>query len=196
MKTPARTQLTRLLHQLRDGDREAAERVAPLVYDELHGLAAAHMRGERAGHTLQATGLVHEAWARLVEQDKAAWETRSAFFAMSSKIMRHVLVRHALARGRKKRGGGAPREAFEIVIESFAERTLAAGDFIDLHEALERLATIDERAAGIVDLRFFGGMTVQETADILELSTSTVESSFRAARAWLRNALASGRSDP
>ncbi len=184
------SQLTRLLHRARDGDEVAAEQAASLVYDELHDLASGYMGNERPDHSLQTTVLVHEAWAQLSEQPDAEWKTRAAFFAMAAKIMRHALVNHALARSRKKRGGGREREPFEIVIKSLAVRSLAAAEFLDLHEALDRFAQVDERAARVVELRFFSGLTILETAKVLELSSATVESDFRVARAWLREALA------
>ncbi len=181
--------VTQILRRVTSGEEGAVEELAPLVYERLHEMAAGLMRAERPTHTLQTTALVHEAWMRLVGTREAEWETRRGFFAAARKVMRNVLVSHARERLRHKRGGVHDRQPFEIVVEGYDERRLEAGEFLDLNEALETLEEIAPREAKVLDLRFFWGLSVAETADVLGLSKTTVEASYRTARAWLRNKL-------
>lgn len=180
--------LTGLLIAATDGDTEAAEALLPIVYDELHRRAAALMKRESAGHTLQPTMLVHDAWLRLIDQDRVEWTGRGHFFAIASKMMRRVLVDHARRRQRQKRGGDrirvtlAPTEGPALSIERDA-------DVIALDDALTELAEVDPRQADIVVMRFFGGLSVQEVAEILDVSKRTVEAEWTATKAWLKRAL-------
>jgi RNA polymerase sigma factor (TIGR02999 family) len=170
-------EVSRLLLAFRSGDESALARLVPLVYDELHALARRHLHGERTGHTLQTTALIHEAYLRLVAGD-ARWESRIHFFAVSAGTMRRILVDHARARGRVKRGGGAAPVALESVRVAAAE---PAPDVVALDEALERLAAIDARKARVVELHYFGGLTYPETATALGLSAATVDRELRMA---------------
>jgi len=174
-------EVTRLLRQWRGGDELAADRLAPLVYDELRRIAGGLMAGERPGHTLQPTALVHEAFVRLVGAD-VEWQDRTHFLAVGARVMRRLLVDHAKGRNRDKRGGGAARVT--LTPESAAEGPPEA-DVLDLDAALERLAGHDERQARIVELHFFGGLTYDETAEVVGVSPATVKRDLRMAKAWL-----------
>lgn len=185
---------TMLLQRLADGDRAAADQLLPLLYSELHGLASRHMRGERAGHTLQATALLHEAYLRLVDVTEPDWDGRGHFLRMASRAMRNVLVDHARSRNAAKRGGQARRVPLDDALASFETDSL---DLLALDEALERLFVADEQTARIVELRFFGGQSVADTATALSVSPSTVERGWRVARAWLRlELLGAGGDEP
>jgi RNA polymerase sigma-70 factor, ECF subfamily len=177
-----------LLTAVRDGDKAKLPRLVELVYDDLRKLAARYMDGEKRGHTLQPTALVHEAFLKLIEQSQVDWRGKSHFFAVGAQAMRRILVNHAKSRGRIKRGGKLHKlpldEALTICLDD-------DDDVLALDEALEKLATIDERQAKIVELRFFGGLSVEETAEALGLSKRTVEREWTACRAWLRRELAS-----
>ncbi|MCB9898701.1 MAG: RNA polymerase subunit sigma-70 [Planctomycetes bacterium] len=177
------------MNRMQEGDREVAERIAPLVWGELHRLAEQAMRHERGDHTLQPTALANEAWLELSQREGLDWKSRATYFATASLVMRHTLVNHARARRTAKRGGGARRNDFEVLIESFDARPLDTDSFIDLDSALEHLRGIDERKARIIDLRFFCGLTIEEAAGVLDLSPASVGNEFRAARAWLREKL-------
>ena len=182
MTTPE--DITCLLQAWRDGDAAALAALTPLVYGELRRLAEQHMRRERPDHTLQATALVHEAFLRLTGGASIAWENRAHFFKAAARIMRHVLVDHARSRGYAKRGGGGLR----ISIEDGAAAVLAeerAPDLVALDEALGRLERLDPRQHQVVELRFFGGLSVEETAEVLGVSAITVKRDWRSARAWL-----------
>jgi RNA polymerase sigma factor (TIGR02999 family) len=180
--------VTTLLRAWRSGNQSALDRMVPLVYDELRAIAARLMRGERADHTLQATALVHEAYARLVSAD-VDWRDRSHFFAVAARQMRRILVDHAKARSRAKRGGGGARLTLEESISVAAEPTEG---LVELDEALERLAQHDQRKAQVVELHFFGGLTYDETAEALGISPATVDRDLRFAKAWLYRELQSG----
>jgi RNA polymerase sigma-70 factor (ECF subfamily) len=174
-------EVTRLLRDLQNGDAAAQAKLIPLVYQELRRLAARHMRGERPGHTLQATALVHEAFLRLTEQN-ADWQNKAHFFAVASQVMRHILIDHARGRVRVKRGGGQQRILLDealLLTDTFSEELLA------LDEALERLAKLDPRQARIVELRFFGGLSVEEAAEVAGISPKTVKRDWSLAKAWL-----------
>lgn len=183
--------VTQLLLASRDGEAGALDRLMPLLYDELHRLAAAKLRGERADHTLQATALVNEAWLKLVQQREQSWANRAHFLAIAATVMRRVLVNHAEARRAEKRGGGwAPI----TLTESAALMETRAADLLDVDAALQRFAELDPEKARLVELRFFAGLTDEEAAQVLGVSTRTVERHWRLARAWLRRELAPGRS--
>ena len=164
------------------GDETALDQLIPLVHDELRQLARRHMAGERPGHTLQATALVNEAYLRLIEVNQVRWQNRAHFFAMASRVMRRILVDAARARGYQKRGGGA-----ETV--SLDEALLVSGeprqDLIALDDALNALAAFDLRKSQVVEMRFFGGLSVEETAEALHVSADTVMRDWRLAKAWL-----------
>jgi RNA polymerase sigma factor (TIGR02999 family) len=185
--------VTALLLAWEGGDPEALERLLPLVYDELRRIGERQLRGER-GLTLQPTAVVHEAYLRLVDQGRANWQNRSQFYAVAARMMRRVLVDHARRRGRVKRGGGTPRISFDEGLDEAAGQIPSAGgrldpvdlvDLIDLHDALERLGQLDAEQARIVELRYFGGLTIEETAAVLGSSPATVKRDWSSARAWL-----------
>lgn len=177
-KAPA--QVTDLLVAWSQGDKQAYDRLVPLVYDELHRLAHRYMSGERPGHTLQTTALVDEAYLRLVNQ-KVHWQNRSHFFAIAAEVMRRILVDYARKRRYAKRGNAQKVELDEAMLMA-RERS---SELIALDEALTRLAEFDERKSRVVELRFFGGLSVEETADVLNISVNTVKRDWSTARAWL-----------
>jgi len=188
MEDPGDAQVTRLLEAWRQGDAGAAEELVPLVYSVLRRIAEVKLRAERPGHTLQATALVHEAWLRLMQQHGATWRNRGQFFAIASRAMRRILVDHARRRQTAKRGHGASAMDVEdlaqvLVLPLPDERLLA------LDKALITLSEMDERQARVVELRFFGGLSVEETADALEISPATVKREWATARAWLFRAV-------
>jgi RNA polymerase sigma-70 factor (ECF subfamily) len=164
------------------GDRGAAERLLPLVYDELRALAGRYIHRERAGHSLQPSDLVHEAYLRLVDGSRVSWQGKTHFFAVSARQMRRVLVDHARARNAQRRGGGARRLALR---DSITPSDRAPLEVLALDEVLSRLEAVHSRQARIVELRFFGGLTIQETAFVLRVSVETVKNDWRMARAWL-----------
>lgn len=168
------------------GDESARERLMPAVYDELRRLARHHMRAERADHTLQTTALVHEVYLRLVGQRSADWKTRAQFFAVAATMMRRILVDHARRRAYAKRGGGMIRCAIDDAVAAAESRS---SEIIAVDEALDQFSVIDERAARIVELRYFGGLTVEQVASVLELSVATVKRDWAAAKAWLAREL-------
>jgi RNA polymerase sigma-70 factor (ECF subfamily) len=185
-----RRTVTQLLQDWRGGDRDALERLAPLVYKELHRLAASHMRREHPGHTLHATELIHEAYLRMVDQTLPEFNSRSHFYGVAAHYMRQILVDHARARQAKKRGGGAHAMTLD---EASAYVEGRPEDLLELDRALSKLAALDERKARIVELRYFGGLTPPETADVLGISISSVSRDLRSAEAWLRRELAGGQ---
>jgi RNA polymerase sigma factor (TIGR02999 family) len=185
----SRTDVTRLLLAWSDGEEGAAEPLMDAVYDELRRLAHAYLRRERRDHSLPATGLVHEAYMRLVDQKRARWQNRAHFFAVASHVMRRLLVDHARARGASKRGScltvslnGADADAHLHLDGSVQE---SQPDVIALDRALEKLASIDARQARLVELRFFGGLTVDEAAAVLDVAAITVKRDWALARTWL-----------
>jgi RNA polymerase sigma factor (TIGR02999 family) len=175
--------VTRLLASVADGDERAVDELLPLVYEQLHGLAERHLRGERPGHTLQPTALVHEVYLKLVGSPGARWRNRAHFVAIATRAMRQVLVTHALRRRTAKRGGRRNAVALDDAVALFEERST---DLLALDEALTKLAQIDAQQSRIVELRFFGGLTVAETAEVTGVPTRTVEREWTVARAWLR----------
>jgi RNA polymerase sigma factor (TIGR02999 family) len=189
MATSEKPGVTMLLARAREGDGAALSGLSALVYDELRRLAAAYMRRERAGHTLQPTALAHEALAELLAGARIEATDRAHFFAIVAGVMRRVLVDHARARGAAKRGGGQRRVNLHSAV-AIAPR--AEVEAIALDEALSRLAALDARHARIVELRFYGGLSVEEVADLLGVSKRTVESDWTLARAWLHRELTGG----
>lgn len=174
-------QVTDLLVAWSNGDKLAYDRLVPLVHDELHRLAHRYMSGERPGHTLQTTELVDEAYLRLVNQ-KVHWQNRSHFFAIAAEVMRRILVDYARQRRYAKRGGAAQRVELDEAMLMARERS---SELVALDEALKRLAEFDSRKSRVVELRFFGGLTVDETANALGISPNTVDRDWSTARAWL-----------
>ena len=183
--SPDSAEVTRLLLAWRDGDTDSLESLLPLVYDELRRLAGRYMQGEGAGHTLQATALVHEAYLKLVKAD-VSWADRSHFFAVAARSMRRILVDHAKGKKRLKRGGDAVKLSLDEAINVGTE---ASGTLMDLDEALTRLAEFDERKAKLIELHFFGGLTYDESAEVLGVSAATVHRDLRMAKAWLNREL-------
>jgi RNA polymerase sigma factor (TIGR02999 family) len=178
---------TELLIAWGGGDDGARERMLPLVYDELRRLAASYLRRERPGHTLQPTALVHEAYVRLVDQRQVDWSNRAQFVGLAAVMMRRILVNHARDRVAGKRGGGAEHVPLTLAGERIGTADL---DVLDLHEALERLSELDARKGRIVELKFFGGLTTDEIAQTLDISSATVEREWKFSRAWLLRAIA------
>ena len=174
--------VTQLLNDWSEGDKEALDKLIPLVYDELRRQAARYLRRERAGHSLQTTALIHEAYLRLVDQRNVHWQNRAQFFGIAAQLMRRILVDHARTRQRVKRGGSNVRV-------SLTEVTVIANapdlDLVVLDEALNRLAEIDQQQSKIVELRFFSGLSVAETATVLGISPATVKRDWSVAKAWL-----------
>ena len=168
------------------GDESARERMLPLVYDELRRLAAAYLRRERPGHTLQPTALVHEAYVRLIDQRQVDWSNRAQFVGLAAVMMRRILVNHARDRAAGKRGGGAEHVPLTLAGDRLGSPEM---DVLDLHDALEKLAEVDERKSRIVELKFFGGLTTDEIAETLGVSRATVEREWTFARAWLYRAV-------
>jgi len=189
MSTPENAEITQALADLDSTDQATAlAKLLPLVYAELRALSEGYLRSERLDHTLQATALVHEAYVRLAGAEHAKWQNRAHFFRVAAKVMRRILINHALARRAAKRGSGRPRAALEEITAIFPELNV---DVLDVHEALEELAALDRDKARLVELRFFAGCTIEETAEALGRSTATVERDWRFARAWLRKRLGS-----
>jgi RNA polymerase sigma-70 factor, ECF subfamily len=177
-------QVTELLHAWSQGDEVALAALLPLVEAELRRLARAYMARERRGHTLQTTALVNEAFLRLTDARKVRWQDRAHFLGISARLMRRVLVDHARSRGYQKRGGGAQKVTLTDVVAVSPGPALEL-DLIALDRALEGLAAKDARKAKVVELRFFGGLTVEETAEVLHLSTDTIKRDWRLAKLWL-----------
>lgn len=182
MKTLAVENLTELLGEWRAGDKAALDRLMPLVYDELRRIAHRYVQHERSGHTLQTSALVNEAYLRFAGQRKVDWQNRSHFFAVTAQVMRHILIDHARRRRYAKHGG----EVRQVPIEDAAAMSLQrASELIALEEALDELAKFDQRKSRVVELRYFGGLSLEETAEVLDISLMTVRRDWRAAKAWL-----------
>ena len=175
-------QITQLLEQWGRGDQQALARLTPLVYAELRRLATRHLRRERPDHTLQSTALVNEAYLKLVGQHSIRWQNRAHFFGIAAQLIRRILVDYARTRLAEKRGSSAPKLSLEDVPESAANRDL---DLVALDDALEDLAKIDARQSRVVELRFFAGLSVEETAEVMQMSPATVKREWTAAKAWL-----------
>jgi RNA polymerase sigma-70 factor (ECF subfamily) len=181
-------QITELLQEWSEGRREALDSLMPLIYQELRRQASRYLKKERIGHTLQTTALINEAYLKLIDQRAVEWQNRTHFFAIASQAMRRILVDHARERHREKRGGAAenlPIEAADFVISP--QKSV---DLVALDEALTRLSEFDERQARIVELRYFSGLSIDETAEILEVSNVTVRRDWNVAKAWLHQQLA------
>jgi RNA polymerase sigma factor (TIGR02999 family) len=182
-----RHDITALLRQAADGNASAFDTLLPLVYEELKRLAGSKLRLERDGHTLNATALVHEAYLQLVDQTQIEWQSRSHFFAIASRAMRRILIDYAKMKKAAKRGGGAPSISLDAAAEFLSDEQ--ADELVALDDALEELATFDERGAKVVQYRFFGGLSNQEIADLLGTSEVTVRRSWTMSKAWLRREL-------
>ncbi|MEM7582066.1 MAG: ECF-type sigma factor [Acidobacteriota bacterium] len=195
MDNELKTQITEILNGLQGGtldDVAQAEDLLPVVYDELRRLARAYLRRERSDHTLQPTALVHEAYLRLIDQDRLQWQGRTHFFAVGAQMMRRLLVDHARKRGRVKRGGDWQQVTLGHVVTPLLGRDLDHDELLALDQAINRLGDLDARQAKIVELRFFAGLEVAEVADLIGVSKRTVEGNWTHARAWLRRELATG----
>ena len=179
-------QVSQLLAAYAEGDRSALDQLMPLVYDELRQLARRHMRAERPGHTLQTTALVNEAYLRLIDQRQPQLQNRAHFFAIAAQLMRRILVDHARTRDRVKRGGGAIRVSLDANAMAEEELTL---DLLALDEALEKLEAMDQRKARVVELRYFGGLSIEETAAVLKIAPGTVMKDWTLAKAFLHEAI-------
>ncbi|HEX8734096.1 MAG TPA: sigma-70 family RNA polymerase sigma factor [Pyrinomonadaceae bacterium] len=182
-----KSDVTQLLNKAQNGDKESLDQLLPLIYDELRRVAANQLRAERENHTLQATALVHEAYLRLLEQREVDWQNRAHFFSIAAEMMRRILVNYAVQRNAKKRGDGVTRLSLDEAISfSTGESDL---DLVSLDAALKRLAEFDEMQARIVELRFFAGLTIEEVAEVLEISESTIKREWKMAKAWLKTQL-------
>ncbi|HYN85645.1 MAG TPA: sigma-70 family RNA polymerase sigma factor [Pyrinomonadaceae bacterium] len=180
--TSSQHEVTQMLIRLTGGERTVLEDLLPLIYNELRKLAASYLRRERVGHTLQPTALVHEAYLRMVDQTQVRWQNRAHFFGVAAQMMRRILVDHARGQSAEKRGGEFQKLSLDENIDVSGER---ASDLVALDEALERLAALDPQKSKIVELRFFGGLSVEETAEVLGVSAPTVKRQWRMAKAWL-----------
>jgi RNA polymerase sigma factor (TIGR02999 family) len=179
---PSQQDVTRLLVRLTDGDRGVLDELLPVVYGELRKLASSYLRRERVGHTLQPTALVHEAYMRLVDQTQVQWQNRAHFFGVAAQMMRRILVDHARAHEAEKRGGEFQKLSLDENIDVSGERDV---NLVALDDALNLLAEVDPQKSKIVELRFFGGLSVEETAEVLGVSAPTVKRQWRMAKAWL-----------
>jgi RNA polymerase sigma-70 factor, ECF subfamily len=183
-------EVTQLLKSWTAGDQEALEKLTPLVYEQLHRVAKHYMAGQRPGHTLQATALVNEAYVRLVDCAQINWQDRAHFFAVSAQLMRRILIDFARSRGYQKRGGNLPHLSLEEDTTALCfepDRNLVA-----LDDALKALAAVDARKSKVVELRFFGGLSIEETAEVLRVSAETVGRDWRLAKLWLLHELSKG----
>jgi RNA polymerase sigma factor (TIGR02999 family) len=181
-------QVTELLVAWGNGDKRARDELMPLVYEELHQLAHRYMGRERIGHTLQTSGLVNEAYLRLIDQSQVHWQNRAHFFGIAAQMMRRILVDYARSRQYAKRGGGAQQVSFDEALIVSQER---ADEVVALDDALQDLAQFDQRKSQIVELRFFGGLSIEETAELLKVSPGTVMRDWTLAKAWLRKQITS-----
>ncbi|MHC4089049.1 MAG: ECF-type sigma factor [Planctomycetota bacterium] len=184
-------EITRLLDAASSGSSEALNELFPVIYGELRDLAAAHLRRERSDHTLQTTALVHEVYVRLVGQRSAGWKSSAQFFGVAAMAMRRILIDHARRRRAAKRGGARPRLPLDDVVLDFEQR---AADLEALDGALTALAEVDQRKAKVVELRFFGGLTREQVAEVLSISLSTVNRDWQLAKAWLYGRVLDGPS--
>jgi RNA polymerase sigma factor (TIGR02999 family) len=192
MKTLSSKNITQLIIAWGNGDKQAIHQLIPLIYDELHRQAARYMRRENSGHTLQTTALVNEVYCKLIDQKNVGWQNRAHFFGIAAQLMRRILIDHARRRLRKKRGGA---EKKIVLDETSIVPQKQAGELIFLDEALIRLGQFDPRKSRIVEMKFFGGLTTEEIAEVEQLSTSTVEREWRKAKAWLHHAVENGEKE-
>lgn len=186
MTTPTPQEVTQLLADWGRGNQAALQDLMPLVYDELRHIAARYLRKERPDHTLQTTALVHEAYLRLIDQKNSNWQNRAQFFGIAAQMMRRILVDHARSQHAEKRGGGARKLSLDEAIALADEREV---DLIALDDALKMLEAIDAQQSRVVELRFFGGLSVQETAEVLGVSPATIKREWSMAKAWLHREL-------
>jgi len=189
---PASHDVTRLLVDWSNGDQAALDKLLPLVNDELRRLARRYMRRESPGHTLQTSALVNEAYLRLIDQKHVQWQNRAHFFGIAAQLMRRILIDHARSHHYAKRGGGALKVSLD---EAAAVTEARAAELLAVDEALEKLTAMDERKGRIVELRFFGGLTEEETAEVIGVSLPTAQREWRAAKAWLRRMLTDEEND-
>ena len=182
MTTRSPKEITQLLIDWRNGDKAAVDQLMPLVYDELRRLASNFFRRERVNHTLQPTALVHEAYLHLMGQSEVGWQNRAHFFGAAAQLMRHILIDHARTHNAAKRGGGDIRVSLKEELAATEQREV---DLIALDAALDELAALDEQQGRIVEMRFFGGLSIEETAEVLAISPATVKREWSAAKAWL-----------
>jgi len=182
MTEQSQPELTQLLIDWSNGDKSALDKLTPLIYDELRRLAHHYMSRERDGHTLQTTALVNEAYLRLVNRKDVHWQNRAHFFAIAAQLMRSILVDHARSHSYAKRGGGVKKVSLDDAVVVSEER---AGEVVALDDCLKRLAEMDPQQSRIVELRFFGGLTIEETAEVLKLSPATIKREWSTAKAWL-----------
>ena len=189
---PPRQEVTQVLVDWNQGDQNAPDRLMPLVYEELRKLARNYLQRERSDHTLQATGLVHEAYLRLVDQSSMSWQNRAHFFAVAAQVMRRILVDHARSHRAEKRGGEREKLEFDEALVPSGEKAV---DLIALDDALQDLVTFDPRQSRIVELRFFGGLTNEEIGDVLGISPRTIKREWRLAKAWLRREIMRNEAD-
>ena len=183
MRTPPPNEITRLLLRWSRGDKSALDQLMPVVYDELYKLANGYLRRERPGHTLQPTALINEAYLRLIKQDFPEWQSRRHFYGVAAQLMRQILVEYARGRAADKRGGGDQKFSLDEALTFSDEK---AAELVTLNDALIALAKFDERKVRIIELRYFGGLSLEETAAALGLSIATIGHEMRLARAWLR----------
>lgn len=174
--------ITQLLLKSSRGDKSALDELMPVVYQELRRLAESYIKSERPDHTLQATALVHEAYLRLIDQRSVDWKNRAQFFGLAARMMRRILMNHAEAHNAAKRGGQGKKLSLDEAISFFNDQQV---DLLELNEALDRLSVLDERQSDIIELRFFGGLTLEEVADVLHISLATVKREWNMAKTWL-----------
>ena len=186
LRMSSQPNITELLVGYGRGDKEALDQLMPIVYDELRRQAARYLRREQAGHTLQTTALIHEAYVRLVDQRNVQWQNRAHFFGIAAQLMRRILVDHARSKKRAKRGGSDVRVSLNEATVAVQGQNL---DVVAVDEALQRLAKIDEQQSRVVELRFFSGLTVEETAEVMGISAATVKRDWSMAKAWLHREL-------
>lgn len=192
MDEPTSGQVTPLLKQWQEGNEGALEALMPLVYNELKRLAGSYLRQERRDHTLQSAALVNEAYLRLIDQTRIQWQNKAHFFGIAAQMMRRILVDHARSHKASKRGAGVPALALdEAVVQAHSQSI----DLLDLDEALETLAKVDPQQSRIVELRFFGGLSIEDTANVLGISPATVKRDWAAARAWLYREVGARRNE-
>lgn len=184
-----RSQITELLNEWSGGNEVALDELMPLVYDELHRMAKRYMSGQSKGNTFQTTELIHEAYLKLARSDKQSWNNRAHFFGVAATAMRHILVNHAVAKQSQKRGGELQKVTLN---DNSIVSTERSDEIVALNDALNELTALDERASRVVEMKFFGGMTNEETAEVLKVSTETVKRDWQFARSWLLREVAGG----
>jgi RNA polymerase sigma factor (TIGR02999 family) len=192
---PTRRDVTRLLQEWQDGSREALDRLIPLVYDELHALASRHLSREWRHGRLQTTVVLNEAYVKLVGQRDVSWQNRAHFFAVAAQLMRRIVIDHARREGREKHGGAATHVELDDAMQVWAVPAIDVVDALAVDRALQKLEALDPDQGRIVELRFFGGLTVEETADVLGVSPATVKREWAIAKGWLHRELAGSKRD-